>query len=189
MTVTDKDGTSTTSTFDKVEIMIGRLKGGVRPNDIVLRAENVQRHHARIVVKDNRLILIHLNCRETFVNGNKVLKPQLLYDGDKVSIGDFTLEVHKIGESWGPDFSEIAQTLSLDPSSSTLGGSDTSNGQTPLHTCNDADLAKVLIDAGADVNAKDNDGNAASAEASDAAKANYEIITFGHYKQDGDTSS
>ncbi|MBO4349325.1 MAG: FHA domain-containing protein [Proteobacteria bacterium] len=105
VTVTDKDGTSTTSTFDKVEIMIGRLKGGVRPNDIVLRAENVQRHHARIVVKDNRLILIHLNCRETFVNGNKVLKPQLLYDGDKVSIGDFTLEVHKIGESWGPDFS------------------------------------------------------------------------------------
>ncbi|MBO4349324.1 MAG: hypothetical protein J6A01_00055 [Proteobacteria bacterium] len=50
-------------------------------------------------------------------------------------------------------------------------------------------MAKVLIDAGADVNAKDNDGNAASAEASDAAKANYEIITFGHYKQDGDTSS
>ena len=28
------------------------------------------------------------------------------------------------------------------------------DGKTPLHKCNDADIAKLLIDAGADVNAK-----------------------------------
>ena len=52
VTLTDKDGTSTTSTFDKNEMMIGRVKD--ERNDIVLRAGNVQRHHARIVVKDNQ---------------------------------------------------------------------------------------------------------------------------------------
>ena len=80
VTVTDKDGVTTTSTFDKVDIMIGRLKD--KFNDIVLWAENVQRHHARIVWHDNHLILIHLNCRDTFVNGHKILNPYVLHEGD-----------------------------------------------------------------------------------------------------------
>ena len=95
VTITDKDGMTTTSTFDKVEIMIGRVKDEY--NDIVLRQEIIQRHHARIVLKDNHLILIHLNCRDTFVNGHKITKPQVLNEGDKVVIGDFTLEFEMCG--------------------------------------------------------------------------------------------
>lgn len=113
VTVTDKDGVTTTSTFDKVDIMIGRLKD--KSNDIVLWAENVQRHHARIVWHDNHLILIHLNCRDTFVNGHKILNPYVLHEGDKIVIGDFTLKVDLVVEPEVAPAKTDATIPKLDP--------------------------------------------------------------------------
>jgi pilus assembly protein CpaF len=93
VTITEKDGPSTTTTFDKTEVLIGRVKG----NDVVLPKTNVSKRHSRIVVKDGKIILIDLKSTNgTFVNGRKITGPQVMQDGDKIYIGDFTIEVKEI---------------------------------------------------------------------------------------------
>ena len=93
VTITEKDGPSTTTTFDKTEVLIGRVKG----NDIVLPKTNVSKRHSRIVIKDGKIILIDLKSTNgTFVNGRKITSPQVMQDGDKIYIGDFTIEVREI---------------------------------------------------------------------------------------------
>ena len=93
VTITEKDGPSTTTTFDKTEVLIGRVKG----NDIVLPKSNVSKRHSRIVVKDGKIILIDLKSTNgTFINGRKIAGPHVMQDGDKVYIGDFTIEVREI---------------------------------------------------------------------------------------------
>ncbi len=95
VTITDKDGSSSVQQFEneKTEILIGRVKG----NDIVLPKTNVSKRHSRIIVKDGRPILIDLKSTNgTFVNGQKITAPKQLVEGDKVFIGDFTLEVREI---------------------------------------------------------------------------------------------
>ncbi len=94
VTITEKDGPSTTTTFDKTEVLIGRVKG----NDVVLPKTNVSKRHSRIVVKDGKIILIDLKSTNgTFVNGRKITGPHVMQDGDKVFIGDFTLDVKEVG--------------------------------------------------------------------------------------------
>ena len=113
VTVTDKDGTSTTSTFNTVGIRIGRTREIIydaknkpwildsdKYNDVVLPAKDVSRSHARIVIKYNQLKdteqLILVDCKSTqgtFLNGHKISAPSLLFEGDKVFIGDFALDV------------------------------------------------------------------------------------------------
>ncbi|MBR4986174.1 MAG: ankyrin repeat domain-containing protein [Proteobacteria bacterium] len=113
VTVTDKDGTSTTSTFNTVGIRIGRTREIIydaknkpwildsdKYNDVVLPAKDVSRRHARIVIKYNQLKdteqLILVDCKSTqgtFLNGHKISAPSLLFEGDKVFIGDFALDV------------------------------------------------------------------------------------------------
>ncbi len=93
VTITEKDGPSTTTTFDKTEVLIGRVKG----NDVVLPKTNVSKRHSRIVVKDGKIILIDLKSTNgTFINGRKINGPHVMQEGDKVFIGDFTLEVKEI---------------------------------------------------------------------------------------------
>ena len=99
VTITEKDGPSTTSTFDKTEVLIGRVKG----NDVVLPKTNVSKRHSRIVVKDGKIILIDLKSTNgTFINGRKITGPHVMQEGDKVFIGDFTIEVHEVGGGAAP---------------------------------------------------------------------------------------
>lgn len=94
VTSTEKDGPTTTLTFDKTEVLIGRVKG----NDVVLPKTNVSKRHSRIVVKDGKIILIDLKSTNgTFVNGEKITGPHVMQEGDKIFIGDFTLEVRETG--------------------------------------------------------------------------------------------
>ena len=94
VTITEKDGPSTTTTFDKTEVLIGRVKG----NDVVLPKSNISKRHSRIVVKDGKIILIDLKSTNgTFINGQKINGPHVMQEGDKVFIGDFTLEVRETG--------------------------------------------------------------------------------------------
>lgn len=99
VTITEKDGPSTTTTFDKTEVLIGRVKG----NDVVLPKTNVSKRHSRIVVKDGKIILVDLKSTNgTFVNGRKITAPHMMQEGDKVFIGDFTIEVQEIASAPGP---------------------------------------------------------------------------------------
>lgn len=99
VTITEKDGPSTTTTFDKTEVLIGRVKG----NDVVLPKTNVSKRHSRIVVKDGKVILVDLKSTNgTFVNGRKITAPHMMQEGDKVFIGDFTIEVQEVAPAAGP---------------------------------------------------------------------------------------
>src|SRR5262245_11663901 len=65
------------------ETLIGR-KGDA---DIVLSNPNVSRHHAKIIVSDEGVVLTDLGSTHgTFVNGNKIER-QLLSDGDQLELG------------------------------------------------------------------------------------------------------
>ena len=170
VTVTDIDGTSTTSTFDKSEVVIGRVKG----NDIVFPLTNVTKRHARIVKMDGKMILIDMKSNTgTYLNGHRINEPRQLYEGDKFFIGDFALEVHEIGESTpplDPGFVEVLNAyFNLSDSASPKPAATSpepcvdvnsrdKNGQTRLHTCERFYKVKRLIEAGADVNARDHLG-------------------------------
>lgn len=105
VTITEKDGPTTTTSFDKTEVLIGRVKG----NDIVLPKSNVSKRHSRIVVKDGKVILIDLKSTNgTFINGRKITGPHVMQEGDRVFIGDYTIDVRDVG---GP------ATLSAAPAS------------------------------------------------------------------------
>jgi uncharacterized protein (TIGR02996 family) len=74
--------------FTEREITIGRVQG----NHIVLADKNVSRRHARLVVRDDKVIVVDLKSTNgTYVNGRKITTPQVVKDSDKLFIGDFTL--------------------------------------------------------------------------------------------------
>lgn len=76
--------------FDEQEILVGRIPG----NDLVLRAGNVSRQHARFMFRDGRLIVADLgSANGTYVNGRKIRHATILRDSDEVWIGDFYLRV------------------------------------------------------------------------------------------------
>ncbi len=88
--VTEKDGAQRRLEFDKQEVTIGRVRG----NDVVLPKGNVSKRHSRIVVKDNRFIVVDLKSTNgTYVNGRKITSPLVVKPGDKIYIGDFVLAI------------------------------------------------------------------------------------------------
>ncbi|TNE49501.1 MAG: FHA domain-containing protein [Deltaproteobacteria bacterium] len=81
--------------FDKREITIGRSS----ENDIVLRRTDVSRRHARLLLREGRLILLDLKSENgTFVNGQRLGSPQVIHPGDTILIGDYKLFVESIGQ-------------------------------------------------------------------------------------------
>jgi pilus assembly protein CpaF len=61
-------------------------------NDVVLPKGNVSKRHSRIVLKDNRFIVVDLKSTNgTYVNGRKITSPLVVKEGDKIYIGDFIL--------------------------------------------------------------------------------------------------
>lgn len=88
--ITEKGGAQRRMDFDKNEVTIGRVQG----NDIILPKGNVSKRHSRIVLKDNRFIVVDLKSTNgTYVNGRKITSPLVVKPGDKIYIGDFILTV------------------------------------------------------------------------------------------------
>ncbi len=86
--ITEKGGSQKRLSFEESEVTIGRVPG----NDIVLPKGNVSKRHSRIVLKDNRFIVVDLKSTNgTYVNGRKITSPLVVRDGDKIYIGDFII--------------------------------------------------------------------------------------------------
>ncbi|MBU0478480.1 FHA domain-containing protein [bacterium] len=81
--------------FDNEACTIGRIQD----NDIVLEGnDTVSRHHAKIVLEDNRLILVDLESKNgTKVNGEKISR-QELKSHDKIEVGGVGLAFEVIPE-------------------------------------------------------------------------------------------
>lgn len=66
--------------------------GRTEENDIVLEDAQVSRHHATISQKTAGYDLQDLNSSNgTFLNGNRIVEPQTLKEGDQIQIGSTTL--------------------------------------------------------------------------------------------------
>lgn len=88
--IRERSGEERREFFDEQEILVGRIPG----NDLVLRAGNVSRQHARFAYKDERLIVSDLgSANGTYVNGRRIRHATILRDGDEVWIGDFYVRV------------------------------------------------------------------------------------------------
>jgi len=88
--IRDRSGAERPEQFEDNEVMIGRVPG----NNLVLRAGNVSRQHARIAANGSRLIVSDMGSSNgTYVNGRKIRQPTILRDGDEIWIGDFYLRV------------------------------------------------------------------------------------------------
>ena len=86
--ITEKDGDERRVTFTEAEVTVGRVPG----NDVVLPKGNVSKRHSRIVLKDNRFIVVDLKSTNgTYVNGRKITSPLVVKEGDKIYVGDYVL--------------------------------------------------------------------------------------------------
>ena len=90
MTITEKGGKAATREFDKPEITIGRIQG----NDIVLPKSNISKRHARIIQNGDGFVIIDSKSTNgTYINGKRIDAPYDLQAGDKIFVGDFTIEI------------------------------------------------------------------------------------------------
>jgi pilus assembly protein CpaF len=86
--ITERGGAQRLLEVDAVEAGIGRLED----NEVVLPRSNVSKHHARLVLKDDRCVVIDLKSTNgTYVNGRKISAPMVVGPTDKIYIGDFIL--------------------------------------------------------------------------------------------------
>jgi pilus assembly protein CpaF len=86
--ITERGGAQRQLEFDSAEVSIGRLED----NEICLPKNNVSKRHSRLVLKDDRYILVDLKSTNgTYVNGRKIASPMVVRTGDKIYIGDFIL--------------------------------------------------------------------------------------------------
>src|SRR5512141_486791 len=90
--IQEKRGEQRRMVFNKPEVTIGRVQG----NDIVLPKGNISKRHARVVLKDGRFIIVDLKSTNgTYINGRRIDAPYVLKEGDKIYVGDFTLEIDR----------------------------------------------------------------------------------------------
>jgi len=90
LTITEKGGESIVQDFEKDEVTIGRIQG----NDIVLPKSNISKRHARILHKNGTFeVADSKSTNGTYINGKRIDAPQELHIGDRVIVGDFTIEV------------------------------------------------------------------------------------------------
>ncbi|HKP57611.1 MAG TPA: ATPase, T2SS/T4P/T4SS family [Polyangiales bacterium] len=86
--ITEKGGAQRQLDIESPELSIGRLED----NDICLPKSNVSKHHARLVFKDERYVLLdQKSTNGTYVNGRRISAPMVVRKGDKIYIGDFIL--------------------------------------------------------------------------------------------------
>src|SRR5689334_20416446 len=90
--ITERGGAQRQLDLDALEITIGRIED----NDVVLPRSNVSKRHARLVLKDDRYVLIDLKSTNgTYINGRRLGAPMLVGVGDKIYIGDFILSLQE----------------------------------------------------------------------------------------------
>ena len=119
VSITEKGGNQRTMDFSKPEVHIGRVQG----NDIILPKGNVSKRHARIVLKEGRLIIVDLKSTNgTYVNGRKITSPLVVKSGDKIYIGDFIL-----GVEGGADEAAAGQRAAAPPPARSVPNSFISN--------------------------------------------------------------
>lgn len=88
--VTDKHGSQRAQEFAKREVTIGRAE----KSDLVLDDGTVSKYHARIVEKDEKLILVDLRSDSgVFVNRRRLRSPQVISAQDEIRIGSFLLKL------------------------------------------------------------------------------------------------
>jgi len=93
--ITEKGGAQQQLDFDEAEVNIGRLDD----NELCLPKNNVSKHHARLLFKDQRYVIVdQQSTNGTYVNGRRITGPAVVRRGDKIYIGDFILV---LGESAG----------------------------------------------------------------------------------------
>lgn len=94
VTITEKGGKTTVKHFDQPEVTIGRIQG----NDITLPKSNISKRHARIINNSGSFVVIDSKSTNgTYINGKRIDGPFDLQDGDKIFVGDFTLQL-SLGE-------------------------------------------------------------------------------------------
>ena len=94
--ITERGGAQRLLEVDAAEAGIGRLED----NEIVLPRSNVSKHHARLVVKDDRCVIVDLKSTNgTYVNGRKISAPMVVGPTDKIYIGDFILTLAQSANS------------------------------------------------------------------------------------------
>jgi len=90
--ITERGGAQRQLELDALEISIGRIED----NDVVLPRSNVSKRHARLVLKEDRYVLIDLKSTNgTYINGRRLGAPMLVGVGDKIYIGDFILSLQE----------------------------------------------------------------------------------------------
>ena len=90
--VSSPSGVQQRFVFDKQEITIGRVPG----NDVVLPHGSVSRRHARIAIRDERIILVDLRSTNgTFVNGRRLTGPLAITEQDLITIGEIRILVEE----------------------------------------------------------------------------------------------
>lgn len=107
--ITEKGGAQQQLDFDEAEVNIGRLDD----NELCLPKNNVSKHHARLLYKDQRYVIVdQQSTNGTYVNGRRITGPAVVRRGDKIYIGDFILV---LGSSAGITPSVAAPSLSVGP--------------------------------------------------------------------------
>lgn len=100
LTITEKGGKAASREFEKPEISIGRIQG----NDIVLPKSNISKRHARIVQNGDAFVIIDSKSTNgTYINGKRIDAPYDLQAGDKIYVGDFTIEIDMEGAAADDD--------------------------------------------------------------------------------------
>lgn len=100
LVITEKGGKPREEAFDLRELTFGR----VQDNDVVLPKGNISKRHARIVLRDGKLIIVDLKTTNgTFVNGKRIASPQVLKESDRIYIGDFTIEARCTDGAGAPE--------------------------------------------------------------------------------------
>lgn len=86
----EKNGRPQTREFQQDEVTVGRVQG----NDIVLPKSNISKRHCRLYKQGDAWLLADANSTNgTFLNGNKIVQAEVLGPGDKIQLGDFTVEL------------------------------------------------------------------------------------------------
>ncbi|MEC9465730.1 MAG: FHA domain-containing protein [Myxococcota bacterium] len=94
--VSQKSGPEEVLNFSEGEINIGRVRG----NEIVLPKSNISKRHAMFTHSGGALAITDTKSTNgTFVNGDRISGVCDLSVGDKVFLGDFTIEVIDLGSS------------------------------------------------------------------------------------------
>jgi pilus assembly protein CpaF len=88
--ITVKGGPTQRRAISDSELSVGRTKD----NDIVLAGATVNKRHARIYSQEGKLFIADLKSTNgTFVNGKRIAEMTPLVPPDRVTIGDFLLQV------------------------------------------------------------------------------------------------